>query len=614
MARLFLVLLSLVAAFAGAAHLYAGSSEQVEVVGRYVEAALSPASRGFPLASKDDGALSIARTVAKRTSFQFALADVAARGERPDGALLEQARLSVHALAGADHPVVVVGTSGGVRGVRAEGEVQVAKDELAQVADALAGGESHGFSLVEGRLHRLLAVPVSTGALAVALPVDDAFAKGIAETLGVDVTFVQGGKAVASSLSTMDRAELVVAAGSAGIGSTFGVGSRPAAYGLAEVVELPLFAPWPGTTRAVAATLPGASGGTVVYSVPVRKILDPFVEAQKRTLLLAGLTTALGLFLATIAGGGGRRRDANLRKLADVTERAAEGDATAQASEALPGDLGRLARSINRLSQRNRLNHKLEPSAAPPALPTEDPIPSFPFGQEEAVAEPEAVEPKFGPAGGVEEEQREEEPTFGFGAFATEPTQRDAALPFVGGDEPAATHAPPPGFEAGAAPALAAAQQEPAQDPAQEPGEEPSFGGPSWDLPTRPLPSLSPALAGEATTRLPQELIDRLAREQAAAQEVAAVAAQAAAVALASPAEEAEQEDPEEAHLREVFERFLLVRQECGESSAGIQYERFATKLRANRAQLVEKYRCSTVRFTVYVKEGRAALKATPVR
>jgi hypothetical protein len=495
--------------------------------------------------------------------------------------------------------------------------VQVAKDELAQVADALAGGESHGFSLVEGRLHRLLAVPVSTGALAVALPVDDAFAKGIAETLGVDVTFVQGGKAVASSLSTMDRAELVVAAGSAGTGSTFGVGSRPAAYGLAEVVELPLFAPWPGTTRAVAATLPGASGGTVVYSVPVRKILDPFVEAQKRTLLLAGLTTALGLFLATIAGGGGRRRDANLRKLADVTERAAEGDATAQASEALPGDLGRLARSINRLSQRNRLNHKLEPSAAPPALPTEDPIPSFPFGQEEAVAEPEAVEPKFGPAGGVEEEeaaptfgfgfgheagveeeQREEEPTFGFGAFATEPTQRDAALP----------------FEAGAAPALADAQQEPAQDPAQEPGEEPSFGGPSWDLPTRPLPSLSPALAGEATTRLPQELIDRLAREQAAAQEVAAVAAQAAAVALASPAEEAEQEDPEEAHLREVSERFLLVRQECGESSAGIQYERFATKLRANRAQLVEKYRCSTVRFTVYVKEGRAALKATPVR
>ncbi len=37
-------------------------------------------------------------------------------------------------------------------------------------------------------------------------------------------------------------------------------------------------------------------------------------------------------------------------------------------------------------------------------------------------------------------------------------------------------------------------------------------------------------------------------------------------------------------------------------------------KLRKNKEQLVTKYNCKTVRFQVYVKEGKAALKATPVK
>jgi hypothetical protein len=38
------------------------------------------------------------------------------------------------------------------------------------------------------------------------------------------------------------------------------------------------------------------------------------------------------------------------------------------------------------------------------------------------------------------------------------------------------------------------------------------------------------------------------------------------------------------------------------------------TKLIRNREQLVKKYQCRTVRFQVYEKDGKAALKATPVR
>jgi hypothetical protein len=56
------------------------------------------------------------------------------------------------------------------------------------------------------------------------------------------------------------------------------------------------------------------------------------------------------------------------------------------------------------------------------------------------------------------------------------------------------------------------------------------------------------------------------------------------------------------------------VRTECGEPAEGLTYDKFRVKLERNRDQLVQKYGCRSVRFQVYVKEGRAALKATPVR
>jgi hypothetical protein len=56
------------------------------------------------------------------------------------------------------------------------------------------------------------------------------------------------------------------------------------------------------------------------------------------------------------------------------------------------------------------------------------------------------------------------------------------------------------------------------------------------------------------------------------------------------------------------------VRVKCGEPSEGLTYDKFRLKLEKNKEQLVQKYGCRTVRFQVYVKEGRAALKATPVR
>jgi len=70
----------------------------------------------------------------------------------------------------------------------------------------------------------------------------------------------------------------------------------------------------------------------------------------------------------------------------------------------------------------------------------------------------------------------------------------------------------------------------------------------------------------------------------------------------------------EEHHFQETFRDFLATRQKCGEPNDGMTYDKFAAKLRKNKEQLVAKYNCKTVRFQVYVKDGKAALKATPVK
>lgn len=70
----------------------------------------------------------------------------------------------------------------------------------------------------------------------------------------------------------------------------------------------------------------------------------------------------------------------------------------------------------------------------------------------------------------------------------------------------------------------------------------------------------------------------------------------------------------DQAHFKEVYERFIDLRRRCGETTEDLGFDRFLAKLARNRENLVKKYACRTVRFQVYEKDGRAALKATPVR
>lgn len=70
----------------------------------------------------------------------------------------------------------------------------------------------------------------------------------------------------------------------------------------------------------------------------------------------------------------------------------------------------------------------------------------------------------------------------------------------------------------------------------------------------------------------------------------------------------------EESHFRQVHQEFLAMRTQCGEDTAGLTYEKFLAKLMKNRQQIRDKYQAKTVRFQVYEKNGKAALRAVPVR
>jgi len=72
--------------------------------------------------------------------------------------------------------------------------------------------------------------------------------------------------------------------------------------------------------------------------------------------------------------------------------------------------------------------------------------------------------------------------------------------------------------------------------------------------------------------------------------------------------------DDEEAQWRKVYEEFKALKEELGESTRKLTYEKFRGTLQRNKEALMARHKCSKVKFRVYEKQGRAALKASPVK
>ncbi|NBD11654.1 MULTISPECIES: MXAN_5187 family protein [Corallococcus] len=226
------------------------------------------------------------------------------------------------------------------------------------------------------------------------------------------------------------------------------------------------------------------------------------------------------------------------------------------------------------------------PFGGPPpvAAPMADPfagVESFPFPSPPASYPPPAAEP-FAPP-----------PAYGQGGampFDHSPPMSEPLAPaaprhgaFAFEDQPTAAYS----LQQAANPfALAAAQ---ASDP---------------DSPETTRVAAIPRELLQASTRPTSEAIPMPPPRSSGGQAVPLPGANsAAAVALS-----------EEQHFQDVFREFVTTRERCGELADGLTYDKFVQKLRKNKEQLVTKYACKTVRFQVYVKEGKAALKATPVK
>ncbi len=65
---------------------------------------------------------------------------------------------------------------------------------------------------------------------------------------------------------------------------------------------------------------------------------------------------------------------------------------------------------------------------------------------------------------------------------------------------------------------------------------------------------------------------------------------------------------------RRVYEEFVALKQQCGEKVDGLTYEKFEGTLKKNEDALIQRHGASAVKFSVYVKDGKAALKASPIK
>ncbi len=70
----------------------------------------------------------------------------------------------------------------------------------------------------------------------------------------------------------------------------------------------------------------------------------------------------------------------------------------------------------------------------------------------------------------------------------------------------------------------------------------------------------------------------------------------------------------EAAEWQTVYHEFVALKQQCGENTEGFTYDKFEAKLKDTRAALMSRHGAKRVKFSVHVKDGKAALKASPLK
>jgi hypothetical protein len=439
------------------------------------------------------------------------------------------------------------------------------------IADALRGYMSDDVWGSNGALMRVAASPVLSkgrdrivGAVFVGAETGTALVERLKKNLDVDVALLLRGKVIASSRGPgdVDALPALIAEHTSEMES---VKRTPAIT----------FGNGPDKLMAVAAPFPGQAGEQQAYYALIG------VQPANVNSLLGGTTSddlkwghfpwiplVLGLFAIVAVGIALQRMEieAPLKKLRRELQRLANGDLPRIDDRRYSGHIGGLARDVNAAVE--RFTHAPAPRSE---------------------ATGKDLNAILGPAGGSTFDLPTTDSAFASSAPAFPPPPPSFAPPPL----------PPPGF----VPPPASSFPPPAPFSAASLGFTGGNASLGSNIPSfEPPPPKAPAPASVSSWQIPPASLDEPTREANVGE------SEATRVVAYDPQEE------EEAHFSHIFEDFVQRKRECGESTVGLTRDKFLQRLRDNKAQLVSKHNCRTVRFSVYVKDGKAALKATPVR
>jgi len=508
---------------------------------------------------------------------------------------------------------------------------------LEVIADALRGYMSDDVWGFQGKLRRVAAVPVLSktrdrivGAVYVAAESGKRLAEVWKKNLGVEIAILLRGQVLTATVPESFLSNIPSLIEARGEEMAQAKRTRPIPLDVGNERLLAVAAPFAG--------MAGAQEGQYVLIGKMSPASDP--------LALLSTTTAddlrfgnfpwvgLGIGLLVILGVGvflqRLEMERPLGRLRGEVQKLARGEIQKLQDHDYPGKFGGIARDVNAAMERFTLANPPRSETAKKDLdailgpaPTEPAsvfdLPQSHFGNLPAAA------PPFGGGGGPPRPG----PGAGGPPFITPPVS------------PAVAPAPPssPGFAPPSGPTNPFTAPPPPSAFARPPASAPSFGGGGLGAsqvslgatPERRLvsPSLGgggrPPVSAPRTGTTPPPVSPTLTPPPASAaleglsdsletDDLGAKSDEAVTTARPGSSETTESVAVWESHIRVVFDDYVATRAKCGEPTLGLSVDKFRTKLEANRQQLVAKYGCRTARFSVYVKDGKAAIKATPVR
>jgi hypothetical protein len=517
---------------------------------------------------------------------------------------------------------VLLGTERGVSAIPTSGgePSQVPDKNSYGLADAAQGGAPVAHALVDGKLFRVAAVAVrgadgsALGLLGAAFLLDDAFVAEQTKDLALKVTLL-GGRSVVSSLPPDQRSKVAAVPEGA-----VQLGPRPSL----GPIGLPIFVGNAALQVDKSFALDGAAGARVVLTAESAPLAN-LAGTQRFALFYLAAIVLLTVALILLGGGeeemAAREQPARDLRKGPAFASSLEGSAAARRAPPAPGPVPSPRAALEPVNELAALAEPASPESTPSVSPED-----FPFGEgpgpsrqpevaqiaQQAESGDSAAPLRFAAA----EPEPQPAPS---GEPSPEPLQ---TLQGVLEPEPMKSNAGPEPSASMPFDAHEAAIPLPAPAPHSPPAEAPpppaevAATAPALERydPFGPAPGGSFAQDAESTTvvaSVPEQLLRAASRRSPSAGASASAAVPLPAPRPSNPTGPLSQE---EGHLREIYQQFLATRAQCNESADGLTFEKFAAKLRKNKDQLIQKYSCRTVRFQVYVKEGKAALKASPIK